>query len=224
MRLDTPDETGPGFPDVRAGSAGEAGPGDSGLGSQGRGADSGPLNQKGWGSFIKENSVIVGAVGAGAIAGGALTVVALPAAVAAVGFTAAGPAAGSLAASWMSAAAIAGNGGVAAGSMFATVQSAAMTGAFASSTVAAAGSAVGGCTSAAAKFLWSQKPEGPSDGPDSNDKSPEEAQLQAKPASPSSCDAVDSGLSESSSVCPNVYYVDAAGVATDKLGPAASKL
>ncbi|KAM4541444.1 interferon alpha-inducible protein 27, mitochondrial-like [Fundulus diaphanus] len=76
-------------------------------------------------------------------AGGA--VVAAPVVLGAIGFTSVGIAAGSYAASWMSAAAIASGGGVAAGSWLSVLTSAGMAGLSTASTaaVAGAGGAVG---------------------------------------------------------------------------------
>uniref|UniRef100_A0A668SKD3 Uncharacterized protein n=1 Tax=Oreochromis aureus TaxID=47969 RepID=A0A668SKD3_OREAU len=79
-----------------------------------------------------------------AIAAGA-GVVSPPIVLGAIGFTSAGIAAGSYAASWMSAAAIANGGGVAAGSVFSLLQSAGMAGLSGAATAAvgSVGGAVG---------------------------------------------------------------------------------
>lgn len=78
-----------------------------------------------------------------------------PVALGAAGFTAVGPAAGSLAASWMSAIATANGGGVAAGTLYATLQSMAMGGA----ALPVGGLAAGGAgayvaASGAVKGIW----------------------------------------------------------------------
>ncbi|XP_065762621.1 interferon alpha-inducible protein 27, mitochondrial-like isoform X1 [Muntiacus reevesi] len=65
----------------------------------------------------------IGAKAAVAVVGGASTVAAIPAVLGAVGFTSAGITASSLAAKMMSVSAIANGGGVAAGSLVATLQS-----------------------------------------------------------------------------------------------------
>ena len=137
----------------------EAGGGEADLetsksGFGGDGASS--ANKVDWGSFVKKTSIAVGVGGVGAFAGGALVMVGLPAAAAAAGFTAVGPAAGSWAAAYMSA-----HGSVAAGSAFAMVQSAVMTGTLVSTPMAAAGSVVGGVAAAAAEVFWRQKPASP---------------------------------------------------------------
>ena len=84
----------------------------------------------------------------GGAAGAAAVVVGAPVIVGALGFTSIGPAAGSFAAAKMSAIALAGNGGVTAGSSYALIQSAAMTGSFCSTTVLAAASATAGAATA----------------------------------------------------------------------------
>uniref|UniRef100_A0A668S195 Uncharacterized protein n=1 Tax=Oreochromis aureus TaxID=47969 RepID=A0A668S195_OREAU len=91
-------------------------------------------------------SVTAAAIAAGA--GGA--VVSAPYCPGAVGFTSAGIAVGSYAASWMSAAAIANGGGVAAGSAVAVLQSAGMAGLSGAATAAVGtvGGAVGGLVAA----------------------------------------------------------------------------
>lgn len=72
---------------------------------------------------------------ADAVVAGAATIIVVPAVIKtsvvlvlnAVGFTSVGPAAGSYAAAWMSSVATATGGGVAGGTLYATLQSAAMT-------------------------------------------------------------------------------------------------
>ncbi|XP_036967749.1 interferon alpha-inducible protein 27-like protein 2A [Acanthopagrus latus] len=78
----------------------------------------------------------------GAVAGGLGASVVAPAALAGLGFTKVGIAAGSWAASWMGYAAVANGGGVAAGSLFAILQSVGAAGVSAATTAAA--SAIGG--------------------------------------------------------------------------------
>ncbi|XP_030286500.1 interferon alpha-inducible protein 27-like protein 2A [Sparus aurata] len=85
---------------------------------------------------------LVAAIGAGVGALGAL--VGVPAALAAVGFTSAGIAPGSWAAGWMGYAAVANGGGVAAGSLFAFLQSIGAAGVSAATTAAV--SAIGAAT------------------------------------------------------------------------------
>ncbi|XP_039900915.1 interferon alpha-inducible protein 27-like protein 2A [Simochromis diagramma] len=86
-------------------------------------------------------------------AGGA--VVSAPIVLGAVGFTSAGIAAGSYAAIWMSAAAIANGGGVAAGSLFSLLQSAGMAGLswLATAVLGIVGGAVGGIVASLANFI-----------------------------------------------------------------------
>ena len=98
--------------------------------------------------FVKEKPVTFAV---GAVIGGAGVLVGVPLAVSAVGFTAAGPAAGSFAAAKMSAIAVAGNGGVQAGSWYAMMQSAAMTGGLVGAKAAVGGAVVGGTTAAAVR-------------------------------------------------------------------------
>ncbi|XP_048218073.1 interferon alpha-inducible protein 27-like protein 2A [Perognathus longimembris pacificus] len=82
---------------------------------------------------------------AAAVGGGALAVLAVPVALGALGFTSAGIAASSVAAKMMSAAAVANGGGVAAGSLVATLQSVGAAGLSTSSNIllGSVGSALG---------------------------------------------------------------------------------
>jgi hypothetical protein len=71
-----------------------------------------------------------------------------------VGFTSLGPAAGSFAAQWMSSIALANGGGVAAGSLYATLQAAAMTLPIFNPVAAVVGTSAAGYF-ALRRYLWS---------------------------------------------------------------------
>uniref|UniRef100_A0A3B4GYL3 Uncharacterized protein n=1 Tax=Pundamilia nyererei TaxID=303518 RepID=A0A3B4GYL3_9CICH len=90
-----------------------------------------------------------------AAAGSSVAAVSAPIVLGAVGFTSAGIAAGSYAAIWMSAAAIASGGGVAAGSLFSLLQSAGMAGLswLAYAVLGIVGGAVGGIVAYLANFI-----------------------------------------------------------------------
>ena len=105
-----------------------------------------------------------------AIGGGTLAVAAAPLALAAAGFGSAGVAAGSAAAAWQ-----ASIGNVAAGSFFASLQSAGAVGIAASTSagVGAAGAAVGAGLGAAAEKIFGKKP-GPGE-----DEKPADEEIQA---------------------------------------------
>ncbi|XP_028294055.1 interferon alpha-inducible protein 27-like protein 2 [Gouania willdenowi] len=89
---------------------------------------------------------------AAAVIGGVAAPLAVPAVLGAVGFTSVGIAAGSYAAGWMSAAAIANGGGVAAGSLVAIGQSVGMAG-LSTGVTAALGGAGAAASGAVAAIL-----------------------------------------------------------------------
>ncbi|XP_049626689.1 interferon alpha-inducible protein 27-like protein 2A [Suncus etruscus] len=102
------------------------------------------------------------------VVGGAVTVAAVPVVLGAVGFTGTGIAASSIAAKMMSAAAVANGGGVAAGSLVATLQSVGMGGLSITSNIL-----LGSSGSALGAWLWSEKNHPLSDTPLSCDSSQE---------------------------------------------------